>query len=169
MKALFEKRSLIGFIIKIIGLVIIGWGFLQGLIISAQFSQHGMDEWGMGGSGGSGLSSFLAIFFVNAVYGVLVIGFGEVIDLLQRIHDQNGPGKPIASTVPASASVGSIPFDVEVGIKAFYTKMNLEIEEVLPTKHRDVFIVKVADRTEYIEIGGLSPQLLSEKEAEKYL
>jgi hypothetical protein len=167
MKELFEKYSLIGFIIKIIGLVVIVWGIVQGLVISVQFSQPYMD-------GGEmmtpvvqfGFWGFLSIVFTHAIYGVLIIGFGEVIDLLQKIYDQKSPKSvPTATT----GSVSPIPWSSEQDIKAFYAKMNMTISSISPTKNRDVFVVNIDGRTEHIALGGLSPRLLSEEEAERYL
>lgn len=174
LKEIFVRRNVVGFIIKVIGLIIIGWGFIQGLVVSAQVSQHnmvGMGEWGMTNQlDGSGFLSFLSVVFSSAIYGILVIGFGEVIDLLQKINDQNGP-KALTSVMPKfePVPVKPVPLSAEQQIKEFYSKMNIEVESIAQTKHRDVFMVKVDGRAEYIELRGHSPQLLSEEEAEKYL
>ena len=95
MKELFVKHNSIGFIIKIVGLVVLVWGFFQGILISTQFTQQNMGEWEVAGPvGGFSLFSFLSILFTHAIYGILIIGFGEVIDLLQKIYDQKSP-KPV--------------------------------------------------------------------------
>ncbi|WP_203248381.1 hypothetical protein [Sporosarcina beigongshangi] len=174
MKEVFVRRNLVGFVIKVIGLIMIGWGFIQGLIVSVQVSQHnmvGMDEWGMANQfDGSGLWSFLSVVFSTTIYGILVIGFGEVIDLLQKINDQNEP-RAVTSVMPElkPVPVNSIPLSAEQQLKEFYSKMNVKIESIAPTKHRDVFVVTLDDREEYIELRGHSTQLLSEEEAGKYL
>ncbi len=171
MKETFVRRNLVGFVIKIIGLIIISWGFIQGLIVLAQVLQRNMDEWGMTNQlSGSSLVGFLSVVFSSAIYGILVIGFGEVIDLLQKIHDQNGP-KALTNVVPElnPVPVKPVPLDAEQQLKEFYSKMNMELESIAPTKHRDVFVVTVDGRAEYIELGGLSPLLLSEGEAKRYL
>ena len=164
MKELFVKHNSIGFIIKIAGLVVLVWGFFQGILISAQFSQQNMGEWEVAGPvGGFSLFSFLSILFTHAIYGIVIIGFGEVIDLLQKIYDQKSP-KPV---LPDPVRTSPIPLSSEQEIRAFYSKMNVKVESVSPTKSRDVFSVKVDGVSEFIELGGLSPRLLSEEEAEK--
>lgn len=174
MKEIFVRRNLAGFVIKVIGLIIIGWGFIQGLIVSVQVSQHnmvGMDEWAMTNQlGGSVFLSFLSVVFLNAIYGILVIGFGEVIDLLQKINDQNEPERSTSVTSKLKpVPIKPVPLSAEQQLKEFYSKMNIEVESIAPTKHRDVFVVTVDDRAEYIELRGHSPQRLSKEEAEKYL
>lgn len=127
----------------------------------------GMDEWGMMNQpDGSGFLSFLSVVFSNAIYGILVIGFGEVIDLLQKIHDHNEPEGTMKSKKPATSYV---PFSSGQELREFYSKMNLEIESIAQTKHRDVFRVTVEGRIEYIELGGHSPRLLTGEEAEPYI
>lgn len=151
MKELFTQINLIGFILKIFGLVVMAWGILKNLSFVAQMG------------GGLTLDD---IFFVPLAVGLLFIGFGEVIDLLQKIHDQSAPEETIESTQPVASA---IPLDSEQQLEEFYSKMNIEIESIAPTKHRDVFRVTVEGRAEYIELGGHSPRLLTGEEAEPYI
>lgn len=168
MEELFVRRTLIGFTLKVIGLVVIGWGIIQAFIVLNSFSQPFPNEMGMiENVGGIGFGGFLTIVATNAVYGILIIGFGEVIDLLQKIHDKNEPKMTIESNLPVPTS--SVPIGAQKEMNEFYTKMNMKIEWMLPTKSRDVFMVKVDGRSEYIDLGDHSPRQLSEEEAEKYL
>ena len=112
---------------------------------------------------GFSLFSFLSILFTHAIYAIVIIGLGEVIDLLQKIYDQKSP-KPVLSD---PVRTRPIPLSSEQEIRDFYSKMNVKVESVSPTKSRDVFSVKVDGVSEFIELGGLSPRLLSEEEAEK--
>ncbi len=109
---------------------------------------------------------FLSIVFTHAIYGILIIGFGEVIDLLQKIYDQKSPKSVPSAT---TGSVSPIPWSSEQDIKAFDAKMNMTVSSISPTKNRNIFSVNVDGRTENIELGGLSPRLLSEEEATRYL
>jgi len=74
---LFTRKSLIGFIIKISGVVVIAWGIIQGFLVLAEFSiEYGEIP-----------MTALAGFFTPTIMGLLIIGFGEVIDLLQELVD----------------------------------------------------------------------------------
>ena len=85
--------------------------------------------------------------------GILIIGFGEVIDLLQKIHDQNDPKAQVLQAMEATIC-SPIPLAAEQEIKEFYANQNIWVDSILPTKKRTIFIVKVNGRTEYIELGG---------------
>jgi len=152
MSDLFERHSLIGFILKITGVVVIAWGIIEGFIVFAEFSS------------GYGQIPIVAlkIFATPIVIGLLIIGFGEVIDLLQRLL--NGDKSKAISN--EGLKKRNIPFFAEQEIKGLYPNKELAIT---PTHDRAIFQVGVDDRKEYIEVGGNSPRILTEAEAEKYI
>ncbi|MBE1553247.1 hypothetical protein [Sporosarcina limicola] len=160
MKKLFERRSLMGFILKIIGLIIIFGGTVRTIIIISEVSPEF-----------EGIMPVLniTILFTPVIVGALFIGFGEVIDLLQKIHDQNEPEMEMKELdSPTPTSFGTIPFESEQYLTEFYANKNEVIDMISPTKNCDIFIVKVDGRTEYVELGGFTPRILLEVEAEKY-
>ena len=112
MSELFAKRTLIGFVLKVVGLAVIGWGIIQGFIYIVSFGESFM--------GGMGIFSFLNTIVTYSICGILIIGFGEVIDLLRKIHDQNDPKVQVLQAMEnnshASANV-PIPLSVEQEIK----------------------------------------------------
>lgn len=168
MQELFVKRTLIGFILKVAGLVVISWGIIYAFILQVSFSQPVLDGISMIESvGGIGFIGFMTVLATYAIYGILLIGFGEVIDLLQKIHDQNEPETHLLQVVEnnsnASANV-PIPLFAEQEIKAFYSEQNIWIDLISPTRNRNVFIVKGNGRTEYIELGEATPKVLTEEE-----
>ncbi|MDW0116646.1 hypothetical protein QTL97_06840 [Sporosarcina thermotolerans] len=92
MKKIFIKQSLMGYAIKVAGVVVMVWGVIQGIFTLVMMSQMGghMNEWGewqySSGLSGAALFGFIGIIATHFLYGLLIIGFGEVIDLLQRIY-----------------------------------------------------------------------------------
>ena len=76
MSELFAKRTGIGFVLKAVGLVVIAWGIIQGFIFFISFGESF--------SNGMGIVGFLNTIFTYSICGILIIGFGEVIDLLQK-------------------------------------------------------------------------------------
>lgn len=159
----FKRYNVIAFILKIIGVIVIAWGIISGIVFLATVS----NEYG----GGPPIGAW-SVFFSPILVGFLIIGFGEIIDLLQRIFDQNKPeGEKMAwPTEPEESNLPdrSISLQAEREIKEFYAKKTLEIEQISPTNDPDVFVVKANGEVQYIELGGFSPRLLPEQEAEKY-
>lgn len=163
MGELFAKRTGIGFSLKVVGLAVIAWGIIQGFVFIMTF----------GGvfSNGIGIGSFLYPIFTYSIYGILIIGFGEVIDLLQKIHDQNDPkAQALQSIEDNSVTIAnaSIPLSIAQEIKDYYSNKNIWADSISPTKTSNIFIIKINGRTEYIELGGLTPKILSEEETTRY-
>jgi hypothetical protein len=164
MQDLFVRRTFIGFVLKVVGLIAISWGIIQAFILMVQISDpfsHGM-----------GFISFGGVVASSAIYGVVFIGFGEVIDLLQKIHDQNDPkiqALQAAEKELRSSAIAPVPIFAEQEIKEFYSNQNSWVDSILPTKNRNIFIVKTNGRIEYIELGGPVPKTLNEDEASEHL
>lgn len=164
MQELFVRRTLIGFVLKVVGLIAISWGILQGFLLLVQLSYSFPNGMGFIGLG--------SVVVPSAIYGVVFIGLGEVIDLLQKIHDQNDPkvqALQSAENELRTSAVAPVPLFAEQEIKGFYSDKNIWVDYILPTKAKDIFIVIVNGRTTYIELGGPVPRTLSEDEALKHL
>ena len=151
-RKLFEKTNPMGFILKITGVVVIIWGVMHGFIYLAQYVAEFND-----------ISIIvLTTFFTPIVIGLLIIGFGEVIDLLQELADK---GK--SKVEKESSPISEVPFYAEWEIKEYYMEMNTKVEEIKPTSTSNIFSVEVDGKTEYIELTGFAPKVLSEEEVEK--
>ena len=164
MQELFVRRTLIGFVLKVVGLIAISWGILQGFLLLVQLSYSFPN--------GMGFISLGSVVVPSAIYGVVFIGLGEVIDLLQKIHDQNDPkvqASQAAEKELRASAIAPVPFYAEKEIKEFYSNQNVWVDHILPTKAKDIFIVITKGRTTYIELDGLVPKTLSEDEALKRL
>jgi len=159
---LFTRKSLIGFILKISGVVVIAWGIIQGFIVLAELSlEYGEIP-----------MTALAGFFTPTIMGLLIIGFGEVIDLLQDLVDKGKPKveKEKAKIEKASPPIRpTVPFFDEADLREFYLNKDIKIDTIKPTKNRDLFIVEANGNTDYVELGGFSPRILSEQEVKDFL
>ncbi|MDN4606638.1 hypothetical protein [Sporosarcina highlanderae] len=179
-KNLFIKQSLIGYAIKIAGVVVMVWGVIQGiftLTMMAQMGGHITNEWGemhmSSGLSGAALFAFIGIVASHFLYGLLIIGFGEVIDLLQKIYFRLHPEAEQAwvkeqeekEVVPPS----DIPYWVQKEIEAYYTKQELAVQSIEKTSDPYIFKVNVKDRTDFIEVGDFAPRILSDDEAKKFI
>ena len=146
-----QKLFKIGIIIKVVGVIVIVWGFMQGVAYLPEYVR----EFGMMG---------LTTIFAPMVSGLLIYGFGEVIDLLQQLVDK---GKPKVEEEKDSVVVPNVPFYAESEIKDYYKEKNIEIGTIQLTNKSDIFSVEVDGKTEYIELTGFKPKVLTEEEVEK--
>lgn len=182
MKNLFIKQSLIGYAIKIAGVVVMAWGVIQGIFTLVMMSQMGgghMNEWGefqySSRLTGAAFFGFIGIVATHFLYGLLIIGFGEVLDLLQKIYFRLHPEaeqqwmkeqeeKEKKEVVPPS----EIPFWVQKELEQFFEKRELGYQSAEKTSDPYVFKVNVEDRAEFIEVGSFEPRVLTDEEAEKF-
>lgn len=180
---LFTKQSLIGYIIKIAGVVVIGWGIIQGIFSLAMMARMGgqyMNEWGemqfANGITGAALFAFVGIVATHFLYGLLIIGFGEVIDYLQKIYfcmdpkakqqwEEEQKEKEKKEIVSPG---GEVPFWVEQEVKAYYEKMQSNVQSIEKTSDPYVFKIAVDERVDYMEVGNFEPRILSDEETAKF-
>lgn len=173
------KQSFIGYIIKIAGVVVIGWGIIQGIISLSMMSRMGgqfMNQWGemhyASGITGAALFTFLGIVGTHFLYGVLIIGFGEVIDYLQKIYFCMHPeAKQQWDEEQREESIESnreVPFWVQQEVKRYYGKMQSSVQSIEKTSDAYIFKISVDERVEYMEVGNFEPRILSAEEAEKF-
>lgn len=174
------KQSFIGYIIKIAGVIVIGWGIIQGifsLFMMAQMGGQFMNEWGemqyASGITGTALFAFLSIVATHFLYGLLIIGFGEVIDTLQKIYFcMNPEAKRQWEEEQKEKEVvkpeGEVPFWVGQEVKRYYEKMQSNVQSIEKTSDAYIFKVSVDERVEYMEVGNFEPRILSAEEAAKF-
>ncbi|MBD7984019.1 hypothetical protein H9649_05465 [Sporosarcina sp. Sa2YVA2] len=183
MQKLYIKHSLIGYLIKVAGIIVVAWGVLQGIIYLVGMSQMGgeyYDQFGnveyTGGLSGMALFGFIGILATHLLIGLLLVGFGEIIDLLQRIYFKLDPQaeqewkaelaeKEKAELVKMKTEV---PFWVETELKRYYDEQQTTFDSIEHTSDAYIFKVTVDGRVEYVEVGNFKPRILSEEEAEKY-
>ncbi|MHC8515069.1 hypothetical protein [Sporosarcina sp. ITBMC105] len=179
MPKLLEKQTTIGYLIKIAGIVVMVWGFIVAMFFlggAAQLGGQFVDEWGeiqySSYLAGGAFFGFISILARHALYGILIIGFGEVIDFLQRIYfrlhpevEQQWQKEKEEKEVVRKEDV---PFWVETELKGYYEEQNQMYTSIEKTSDAYIFKVVVDDRVEYVEVGNFKPRVLTEDEAEKY-
>lgn len=158
----------------------IGWGIIQGIFSLTMMAQMGgqfMNEWGemqyASGITGAALFAFLGIIATHFLYGLLIIGFGEVIDTLQKIYFRMDPEakrkwQEEQKEKEAATPEQQVPFWVEQEVKAYYEKMQMSVQSIKKTSNPDVFMITVDDCVEYMEVGNFEPRILSAEEAAKF-
>lgn len=160
MNELFQRHNLIAYILKITGLIVIGWGIIAGIIVLTDYNSD------------YGYVPLLALttVFTPFVIGIVLIGFGELIDLVQKMVGGQQPNRVEAEAGEEELTSHStiIPFYAEQEVKSFYSNQGEEVHHIEPTSKRDIFKVAINDRTEYVEVGGFSPKVLTAEEAERF-
>lgn len=179
MHKLFSEQNKIGYLIKIAGIIVIAWGIIVGIFYIGSAAQMGgqfMNEWGelhySSGFSGGVFFGFISILATHALYGVLIIGFGEVIDLLQRIYFRLHPEAEEQWAKEQKeknvVQTEDVPFWVETELRAYYKERELTFESIKKTSDAYVFKVVVDGRVEYVEVGNFKPRVLSDEDAKKF-
>lgn len=86
-----KRNNNIAYAIKLLGIIMAVWGVIRAFIVQSQFSPmyYGDDMMGhMGMMTEFNVPIFFSIIATHLMYGLLIIGFGEIIDLLHKIHDR---------------------------------------------------------------------------------
>ena len=181
---LFKRQSQIGYLIKIAGVVVMAWGVIQGifsLVMMVQMGGH-YNEWGdwqfAGGMSGATLFAFLGIVGTHVLYGLLIIGFGEVIDYLQKIYFRMDPEakQQWEEEQKEKRKRRKLPV-LKKGLRFGYKRseahiMNekeLTVQSIEKTINPYVFKISVDGRIEYMEVGNSEPRILSDEEVAKFI
>ncbi|WP_456272371.1 hypothetical protein [Bacillus sp. AK031] len=154
-----SKENKVATVLIVVGVLSITVGVISGLYHGSQdeFAEFGESQtriaWGMVING--------------AVWGIVFIGFAEIIKLLQGIFNQREPELPMAAgAVPPESSLPvvekeakqqEIPESVKFQIEDFYTAKGRTVEKIVLTEKEDYFLVTVDGNKELVELGGFKP------------
>lgn len=108
------------------------------------------------------------IFLQGAIYGSLLLGFGEVIRLMQGLFNQREPellvNEPVSSEGYRVLQESEEQFISEANrqkITDFYAKKNLEFDRLEATPYDGYVIVYRNGGREIIDLNGFKPEILS--------
>lgn len=139
----------VGKILQILGFVVIGIGIILAFILAAETDSIGMA---------------LSPLFTSFVGGMVLIGFAEIIRLLERVVQKVNPF-PIEivsdSEVEATEQPENLSEKNEMEIKTFLQNNDIEYELIEPTPREDFFIVVLKNEALLIELGSFQPKLIS--------
>ena len=148
-----SRENRIAEIIVRIGVGIIAFGFLFGIVIGAY---HYEFDWLMA----------LSCWVVSFVTGILVIGFAEVIELLHKIHEKVdlALGNEKESRVPVSIDTNpkyrqtewSLSMEEENSIRNMF---NGKVKEITKTPFQDIVYVELENNAyKILEVGYFTPK-----------
>lgn len=116
------------------------------------------------------------IFMQGLVFGILLLGFGEIINLLQGLFNQREPKDALVhQELPRADSdnpdvkpqQSSVTADMKRQITELYAKKNLEVESIEPTLYEGIVYVNVQGKQNIVDLNGFHPQILTQKEINK--
>lgn len=153
-----STKNSVGLLLQIVGLVIIGINLIRALN-SLDFVDG---------------SLAFDIFLQGVIFGVLFIGFGEVIKLLQGLFNQREPEIVPAET--ADSKPGNLEKrpnrkvtpESEARIREFYAAQNLQVDGIEAAPYGGYYIVNRQNERDIIDLYGFKPEVLSEAEISKH-
>jgi hypothetical protein len=157
-----NKENSIAKAISIIGIITIVGGCISGIHYGTSEEFYGLGDFQ------SVIGLILA--FSGIVWGILLLGFSEIIKLLQGIFNQGeklspseeeNMGEPINNnTVTDHKFV--VTERAENEIKDFFQSKGLKVLEVVETNEEDVYLVTLDEgNIEYVDLGGFKPRIVT--------
>lgn len=154
-----STRNIIAYILQGVGVFI---------IVINLFRALNSVEW-LGGQ------AAFEIFLQGAIYGSLLLGFGEVIRLMQGLFNQREPNIPM--TEPAAsdshralwkAEDPAVSETAKQKITDFYAQKNMEFDRLEATKYEGYVIVHRGEGWEIVDLNGFKPEILSDEEVKRH-
>ncbi|MGR3762912.1 hypothetical protein [Rossellomorea sp. NS-SX7] len=154
-----SKENKVASALTIVGVACIAIGIISGLY-------YGMNDMfvPLGWGNIQGLLGF-GVFINGLVWGIVFLGFAEIIKLLQGIFNQGEPSGP--QILMPSAPAASVqrkqrdPHEVSkyerMEIEEFYSEKGWTVEKIERTEREDFFVVTVNGKKELVELGGFKP------------
>ncbi|MCG1020766.1 hypothetical protein [Sutcliffiella horikoshii] len=145
-------ENTVGKILQILGFIVIGIGVLLAIIFASETGSIGMA---------------LSALFTSSVGGMVLIGFAEIIRLLERVVQKVNPFPSAAQSIKSGVEVTNQPVGLteenKEEIKAFLQKNDIQYDRILSTPREDFFIVVLKYEAMLIELGGFQPKLISKE------
>ncbi|MCT2534196.1 hypothetical protein NC661_19730 [Aquibacillus koreensis] len=160
------RKNLVVSAFLVIGVVVIVGGMFIGLYIGTSEDFYVLGEL-------QGIIGWV-IFASGVMWGIVFIGFFEVIKLLERIYNQRENNyNPLELEHTFDHNVESkqkydkvyqVTPQASLEISNFFDK---EVKEILGTHIEDFYNVRTEHESFIIELGGFSPKVVSKEKAKK--
>ncbi|MGV2622808.1 UNVERIFIED_CONTAM: hypothetical protein N8J90_16535 [Halobacillus marinus] len=148
------KKNPIATALFILGVLSIVGGIILGLVYGTEEPSYGYDQGTLGWS----------FVIYGVVWGVVLLGFSEIIKLLQGIYNQGAPEKERAeehiSTPPPDTDkgfAGNVSTAARSEIVNFYKKKGITVEGIEAMEKEYFYLVTAGGKQEIVELGGFKP------------
>lgn len=115
------------------------------------------------------------IFLQGLIFGVLLVGFGEVVKLLQGLFNQREPEPPRVGKATAGgyrvlqdSNDRTVSAETQNRIREFYEKKGLAADEIEATPYEGYVIVRREGKRDIVDLNGFRPEILSGLEVSRH-
>lgn len=108
------------------------------------------------------------IFLQGVIFGMLLIGFGEVIKLMQGLFNQREPERPVEDVEKErraalrKSGTNSISLETRNRILDFYTKKNIIVDDIEPTPYDGYATVHHGGQQDIVDLNNWEVEVLTE-------
>lgn len=108
------------------------------------------------------------VFLQGVIYGMLLIGFGEVIKLMQGLFNQREPERPVEDaeierrTALRKSGEDTISLETRNRIMDFYTKKNMIVDDIEPTNYAGYAIVHHDGQRDIVDLNNWEVEILTD-------
>lgn len=148
-----RKENAIGKALQVIGAIIVIAYTFRAFSVIGDFG------------GGAGFDVFLQ----GLIIGMLLIGFGEVILLMQGLFNQREPFRPVEDTETtrrgtlAKTSEDTVSLETRNRIMEHYAKLDLIVDDIEATPYDGYMIVHHDGTRDIVDLNNWEVEILSDK------
>lgn len=108
------------------------------------------------------------IFLQGVIFGMLLIGFGEVIKLMQGLFNQREPERPIMEVRSTGRAAlqktndRTVSLEMRNRIMDYYSKNNVIVDDIEATPYIGYALVDYNGQRELVDLNNWEPEVLSD-------
>ena len=147
-----KKDNVIASVLQVVGGTLIAAYTLRALAA--------IDEFGGGPA--------FEVFLQGVIFGMLLIGFGEVIKLMQGLFNQREPERPVVEVMsPGRAALQktndrTVTLEMRNRIMDFYSKNNVIVDDIEATPYIGYALVDYDGQRDLVDLNNWEPEVLTE-------
>lgn len=113
------------------------------------------------------------VLLQGIIYGMLLIGFGEVIKLMQGLFNQREPDRPIEEPIVEgkvplrNSSENKVFLEDRNRIMDFYTKRKIIVDDIEATPYEGYAIVHHDGQKDVVDLNNWEIEILTEAQLKK--
>ena len=110
------------------------------------------------------------VFLQGLIFGMLLIGFGEVIKLMQGLFNQREPERPVEDPETArrmsltESADSTVSLETRSRIMDFYTKKNMIVDDIEATPYDGYAIVHHDGQRDIVDLNNWEIEILTENQ-----
>lgn len=120
-----------------------------------------------------GAGTAFEVLLQGIIFGMLFIGFGEGIKLMQGLYNQREPGRPLEDLEKSRRAAlkktdeSSVSLDTRNKIMDFYTQKNKIVDDIETTPYAGYAIVHHSGQRDIVDLNNWELEILTESQLNK--